>query len=64
MQGNCGVRQQTQACGGPDNLADTVLLSRRVIPPLNATSIKGVALVYIKPYLRGVFIERDSQRRP
>ena len=31
MQGKCGVRQQVQAFGGPDNLADTILLSRGVI---------------------------------
>ena len=62
MQGKCGVCQQVQASGNPDELADTVgAISRSSFRPLNAISMKGVALVNIKRDYSRVLIPFDAQ---
>ena len=57
MQGKCGVRQQVQVCGNPD---ERLTISRSSLHPLNAISIKGVALVNIKRDYKMVLIQCDS----
>ena len=57
MQGNCGVCQQVQICGNPE---ERLSISRSSLHPLNAISIEGIALVNIKRDYKKVLVQCDS----
>ena len=57
MQGKCGVYQQVQVCGNPE---ERLSISRSRLHPLNAISIEGVAIVNIKRDYKKLLVQCHS----